>query len=139
MNYTEKYHLPQWVNSDRVKMEDFNEAMASIESGLTAASALPFAVGSYVGTSGNQTVHLSFTPSFLIITGMRSSKDPADNSPIDQYFAIVGSNGGAANIQLESRLQIISRAFIVFQKGANQTHLPILNEEGRLYYYIAFR
>lgn len=37
MNYTENYHLPQWVESDRVQMEDFNEAMANIEEGLTQA------------------------------------------------------------------------------------------------------
>ena len=35
MNYTENYHLPQWVKSDRIMMEDFNAAMAEIESGLT--------------------------------------------------------------------------------------------------------
>ena len=31
MNYTTNYHLPQWVESDRILMEDFNEAMESIE------------------------------------------------------------------------------------------------------------
>lgn len=36
MNYTEKYHLPQWVESDRIMMEDFNAAMAILEEGLTA-------------------------------------------------------------------------------------------------------
>ncbi len=35
MNYTENYHLPQWVKSDRIMMEDFNAAMSSIEGGLT--------------------------------------------------------------------------------------------------------
>ena len=36
MNYTTNHHLPQWVSSDRVRMEDFNDAMANIESGLSA-------------------------------------------------------------------------------------------------------
>ena len=31
MDYTTNYHLPQWVESDRIMMEDFNEAMAAIE------------------------------------------------------------------------------------------------------------
>lgn len=35
MNYTENYHLPQWVKSDRIMMEDFNRMCADIESGLT--------------------------------------------------------------------------------------------------------
>lgn len=39
MNYTEKYHLPQWVKSDRIMMEDFNAAMTNIESGISSAAA----------------------------------------------------------------------------------------------------
>lgn len=36
MEYTKNYHLPQWVETDRIMMQDFNAAMADIESGLTA-------------------------------------------------------------------------------------------------------
>ena len=36
MEYTKNYHLPQWVEEDRIQMEDFNDAMASIENGLDA-------------------------------------------------------------------------------------------------------
>ena len=39
MNYTEKYHLPQWVESDRILMTDFNQMCADIEAGLTEAEA----------------------------------------------------------------------------------------------------
>ena len=35
MNYTENYHLPQWVKSDRIMMEDFNQMCADIEAGLS--------------------------------------------------------------------------------------------------------
>ena len=34
MNYTEKYHLPQWVKEDRIMMEDFNQMCRDMESGL---------------------------------------------------------------------------------------------------------
>ena len=34
MNYTEKYHLPQWEKTDRVLMEDFNRMCADMEAGL---------------------------------------------------------------------------------------------------------
>ena len=34
MNYTTNYHLPQWVESDRILMEDFNDAMANIDQEL---------------------------------------------------------------------------------------------------------
>ena len=39
MNYTTNYHLPQWVESDRILMEDFNDAMAGIDQGLQGAKA----------------------------------------------------------------------------------------------------
>ncbi|MDE7220257.1 MAG: hypothetical protein K2O45_11650 [Oscillospiraceae bacterium] len=35
MNYTENYHLPQWVKEDRIMMDDFNQMCAGIEAGLT--------------------------------------------------------------------------------------------------------
>ena len=38
MNYTTNYHLPQWVETDRIQMEDFNDAMADIDEGLTAGN-----------------------------------------------------------------------------------------------------
>ena len=34
MNYTENYQLPQWEESDRVLMADFNAAMSNIENAL---------------------------------------------------------------------------------------------------------
>ena len=35
MNYTENYHLPQWVKTDRIMMEDFNQMCEDLEAGLT--------------------------------------------------------------------------------------------------------
>ena len=29
MNYTTNYHLPQWVETDRILMDDFNDMTAS--------------------------------------------------------------------------------------------------------------
>ena len=37
MNYTEKYHLPQWEETDRIMRTDFNAAMAGIETGIEGA------------------------------------------------------------------------------------------------------
>ncbi len=35
MNYTKNYHLPQWIKSDRIMMDDFNEMCRNIENGLS--------------------------------------------------------------------------------------------------------
>ena len=34
MNYTTNYHLPQWVETDRLLMDDFNEAYSAIDAAL---------------------------------------------------------------------------------------------------------
>lgn len=38
MDYTKNYRLPQWVDEDRIMRQDFNNAMANIENGLTENS-----------------------------------------------------------------------------------------------------
>ena len=45
MNYTTNYHLPQWVAEDRILMEDFNEAMESIDSNVKEARQQTYTVG----------------------------------------------------------------------------------------------
>ena len=34
MNYTDKYHLPQWEETDRIMRADFNQMCADMEAGL---------------------------------------------------------------------------------------------------------
>ena len=50
MEYTKNYHLPQWAEEDRIQMEDFNDAMASIENGLDTANQTAAAVQEQLGT-----------------------------------------------------------------------------------------
>ena len=109
MNYTPNHHLPQWVESDRVRMEDFNAAMRDIEAGLDAANAsaasakstansalakanaayapgnLPYVIGTYTGDGSNQIIDLGFMPSFLIVSGMQGSNDASNIRPIFRY------------------------------------------------------
>ena len=39
MNYTKNYHLPQWAETDRIMMEDFNWAFSDIDEGFKTAQA----------------------------------------------------------------------------------------------------
>jgi len=71
MNYTENYALPQWEKSDRIMMDDFNEAMAAIDTGLKAMeTAIPkIKVGTYTGNgAGSRFIQLDGTPDVLIVT-----------------------------------------------------------------------
>ena len=43
MNYTTNYHLPQWVETDRIQMEHFNQAFSDIDE----------AMGTYFGTEND--------------------------------------------------------------------------------------
>ncbi|MDE6880171.1 MAG: hypothetical protein K2P20_02305 [Oscillospiraceae bacterium] len=141
MNYTEHYHLPQWKKDDRIMMEDFNAAMANLESGITNAQEtaedakaeavrLPYAVGSYVGTGElNRHITLGFRPRFVLV-GAPVERD-AGGTGLDFYAGF--TSGGA----LPLTLQLTDDGFTV-----NPTLLPNfpeLNYKDYTYDYIAFR
>ena len=70
MNYTENYQLPQWVESDRVLMEDFNDAMTKIDQGMDAISKI--ALGTYIGTgtygdTSPNHLELEFQPKLVVL------------------------------------------------------------------------
>ena len=101
MEYTSNYHLPQWVETDRIMMGDFNDAMASLESGITTAQAAAdsaqqeaeekgFVIGSYTGNGedqydSGQLIELGFRPRFVIIT-----RGWIDNGGPEATFLAVG-------------------------------------------------
>ena len=137
MNYTENYHLPQWVETDRVQMEDFNEAMANIEEGLADAyrpSNKPYTVGSYVGDGNEtQTITLGFKPSFLIISRPYSSTSENANNWLGNSILTDGS-------MLSDRVKFTNDGFTVKVTNiSDSTPYPNLNKKYSGYSYIAFR
>ena len=145
MNYAPNHHLPQWVESDRILMDDFNDAMASIDAGMKAnanaaqsaansafsATNMPFVVGSYVG-QGNEAAHigLGFRPSFVIVSGIRESADGFDPA----YFVLTAETQNVCR-----RLEIMPLGFCAYPDGQAGVTYPRMNELGRTYDYIAFR
>ena len=74
MNYTTNYHLPQWVETDRIMMEDFNQAMAGIDQALGAGltpegTTCQYGTFSFTGSTaaGTALATFSFSPRFLIL------------------------------------------------------------------------
>ena len=74
MNYTTNYHLPQWVESDRIMMEDFNEAMEAIDTTFTkclTAEGVPSVYGTFTLKGSNQEGDIlatfSFQPRLLLV------------------------------------------------------------------------
>ena len=68
MNYTTNYHLPQWVKSDRIMMDDFNDAMSAMEDGMTASTQTANAAASTANTAhalaaaAKQTADAAYSP-----------------------------------------------------------------------------
>ena len=155
MDYTTNYHLPQWVETDRVQMEDFNQMCADIDQGIAeakdAADAAqetantaeskaeavrdaytpgnkPYVIGHYTGNGyGTQTITLGFRPSIVIISGEIYAKEEI----FGMSYTVVAtdSNLGLVFGTTESGFTV----HVVGDYG------PYLNADRQRYRYIAFR
>ena len=154
MNYTKNYRLPQWVKEDRIMMDDFNAAMASMESGMTASTSIantakqtadaakqrvdtaytpdnkPYAVGAYTGDGETyRDIKLGFRPSFVILcTDQRASQ-------ID-YGGIAVMMAGPSQSSL--RIYMTDTGFHL-DSSETVNPYPEVNKRGKVYNYIAFR
>ena len=112
MNYTTNYHLPQWVESDRILMEDFNDAMEALDEGMaeakTAAEAAysptqkPWVLGSAtVSESQVDTViyTFDFTPSLVIAWASGYYLGATDGTTTAMLHGS-SSNGGRVYLEL---------------------------------------
>ena len=144
MNYTQNHHLPQWVESDPIRMKDFNQMNQDIETGRDAAvskanaaqaaadkalaksgeASRNFLTGTYTGNGQDQEVNITFRPGFLLISRVDATGD--------HDFAIVGA--GNQN----NRCQITSKGFKVFAPDPAHPEYPDLNKNQKRYEFIAF-
>ena len=145
MNYTQNHHLPQWVKSDRIRMDDFNDAMASIESGMSAnaqaaASAQAtadralsnsggslhfyYSTGSYPGTGADRFVELGFEPTFVIV----SNAQPSGERDVGMFCLSFSGGIGV----------IMDRGFKVLAPDSAHPEYPNLTRPQTVYTYIAF-
>ena len=140
MKYTNKYHLPQWEEDDRIMRTDFNNAMAALEDGLSTAQSaadraftpekMPYAAGSYVGNGETTIVETGFRPSFIIITNQ-------------SFGGSIGSTNGiriAGPGILSNILTFLDNGFSASIKTSSTPGgYPVVNGPGARYHYIAFR
>ena len=146
MNYTTNYHLPQWVETDRIMMEDFNGAMSDIDQGIKTAQSTadtaeskadavadaytpdnkPYVIGTYTGTGSYLEIDLGFKPSALIILGEGNS--PSVDT-LWRYSCIVFPSHAITTVGITNT---------GFGVGDTSSY-PKLGENYRKYTYIAFR
>lgn len=146
MNHTQNYYLPQWDETDRVLMTDFNAAMAGIEAGLTGSKAAadaaqatannaycpenkPYVVGNYTGTGVDMTFDLGFRPSFLIVSGSEITY-PSYKDRLGIYDLITGGD------VLPTVVTFTDTGFVLHPVADNE--YPKLVQP-QIYNYIAFR
>ena len=161
MDYTTNYHLPQWVETDRVQMEDFNQMCADIDQGITeereareaadaALAALvtqaqttantaycpsnkPFTAGTYLGNGGEMTITLGFRPSFVIINGLQNAHDAMTLEEFHKYCGMTSGN------TLDRRIQFTDTGFLLYPSDPTHCYYPNFTKENLRYDYIAFR
>ena len=154
MNYTEKYHLPQWEDSDRVMRTDFNQMCVNIENGIkevkteaqkaqtdvdglartvksqgeTLSAHEHCVMGTFTGSMYATVVTLGFRPKAVFIAKVYSTRDVEDAA-------------GACGLFMDG----VSKSTLVFRddgfslySGDSGTY-PRLNSRNMPYIYIAFK
>ena len=168
MNYTENYHLPQWVKEDRVMMEDFNPMCADLEAGLnrnaqTAASAAAAASNNAAAAQSTANTALAranaaYSPSqqpYAVGTYKGNGDSLTVTLGFQPKFVIISAqsvSGGYDTPYFPTRfamaglganiggLSLLSNGFTVSYTTINNSACPPgINNNGVTYAYIAFR
>ncbi len=163
MEYTTNYHLPQWVESDRIMMGDFNQMCSDMEAGLTsnaqAAAAAQTAAGNaqnaaenaqasadaaqaeaaklpyVVGTYRGTGENVTITLGFRPSFVLICGHSAGSALNTDQNILYVfGATGGHV---VTTKIQITDTGFIA--RDQTQDLYPDFSKNGRVYDYIAFR
>lgn len=131
MEKTSNYSLPQWEAIDPVCREDFNAAMASIDTAIHSAS---YVIGSYTGNGvtmadGGQTIELGFRPRFLLISKgwYALTAVPATTYMAGEYLA-------------DNAAYVFAWTDTGFKVGLyGSSSISKLNTAGETYGFVAFR
>ncbi len=130
MNYTERYHLPQWEETDRIMRTDFNQMCADIDEGITQAQEtantaleLPYLIGTYKGNTANFAfVEVPFKPQAILIAGQTEATMEGSGQASCFFFT-----------------QSVQEVFLLQPNGFSLLGLGNLKRPGHTYAYIAFR
>ena len=125
MNYTKKYHLPQWEEEDRILRTDFNQAMSNIETAIADAH---YRFGHYYGNGKTLNINSIPNPAAVLISEVRDGCSTA--SETCGYFSMF------------SRAMADDSPVILTEKGftvTNKHAYPSVNKIDVHYCYLIFR
>lgn len=107
MDYTKNYRLPQWVDEDRIMRQDFNNAMANIENGLTENhAAITGGNSRLLRLAYNSWQHMSAMPEVPHQDGTFRQGFAKGENPLDTYVSDKPETRNSVNgmAQLPDRL-----------------------------------
>ena len=167
MNYTNNYHLPQWVETDRIQMEDFNDAMAAMDQGMAEAKVAAEAAQEAAGTaqaaaeiaqSSANAVADAYTPSnqpYVVGNYTGTGEEITITLGFRPKFVLISGMGSDTMLNesdewtsyyglcdgtvLSKRLAFTNTGFIARAKYGFYDAYPDFTASGRTYAYIAFR
>ena len=167
MNYTNNYHLPQWVETDRIQMEDFNDAMAAMDQGMAEAKVAAEAAQEAAGTaqaaaeiaqSSANAVADAYTPGnqpYVVGSYTGTGADMTITLGFRPKFLILSGMESTITTNststwdryfglcdgsiLSLRVAFLDTGFTVYARGGSRQNFPDFTDSGRTYCYIAFR
>ena len=139
MDYTQNLHLPQWEETDRIQMDDFNEAFAKIDEGISEAMALAAGgckviAGSYTanGSSSGLSINLGGQPKAVLVVQQGNYFDCA--ALFTPEKPLISRN----NSQNRTLARVTSTGFTVYNDSVNgQFSEPYTNYGTTTYLYLA--
>ena len=150
MTYTTNYQLPQWVKSDRILMDDFNDANQKLDTALKSQADSLASHAAQLLTRGNCTIQLS---SYTGNGGSGEASPTVVNFPSRPAFFIAAGTRGlllATGDDTSQAWRIVTNAYgtgfstISFAWNGSQArfwgdnYLLQLNEPDVLYRVVAF-
>ena len=130
MNYTENYHLPQWEETERIMMKEFNLAMGKIDEGLWDAAEMPYVIGNYTGTGETLEIDLGFKPRVVMVF-----KDQLGSYPSPSVGTFIAASEAVTS---GDRIVLTEKGFTL-AAYSNVLPYPQPNLREDVYTYIAFR
>ena len=132
MTKTTNYQLPQWEETDRIMMDDFNDAMAAIDAAMPRIM-----TGTYTGDgAATRTISLGFTPKCVYVCLPQGTI----SSGSDRFFggfAVTGSPAITGYIGDPNPVAVVSGGFQVVYAHPDNARYVMSNNSGQVYHYIA--
>ena len=142
MDYTQHYQLPQWVETDRILMEDFNDAFSAIDGVLGQVPGLGNAAietGTYLGT-GDYDFALHFIRKPFLVVIQEAAGEPHTGFLVYScpwWFTLQGFDTAKGELMPAVGKVTWGENSLALDAVYTGQQNAMLNGQGRTYRYVA--